>query len=102
MNWALNNLTAPDSYTPQATLDNLPVLDHVNLDVSNQAIYYQLKITRSLVEALGDWDLEVFQAPASRSLYRQGITGVRFRAAIPSAQLPAGASQAQVTLEAIA
>jgi hypothetical protein len=34
-------------------------------------------------------------------LYRPGITGVRVRAAIPKAQIPAGGFQAVVTVEAI-
>lgn len=101
--WALNNITAPDNYTPGSTLDTLPVLDHVNLDVSNQAIYWQLKLAdpTSQLETTGQWDQEVFMFPGSRSLYRTGMVGIRIRAAVVAASLPAGSIQAQVTVEAI-
>lgn len=109
--WALNNITAPDNYTSGpggSTLDNLPVIDHVNIDVTNSSIFWQLKLaqltgyapTESL-ETLGQWDTEVFMFPGSKTIDRPGIVGVRVRAAVPLASLPAGASQAQVTVEAV-
>lgn len=99
--WALNNITAPDAYNAGSTLDLLPILDHVNLDVVNAAIYWQLKLSDTGLEGQGQWDTEVFMLPGSRSLYRRGIVGIRIRAATPAAQLPSGSNQAQVTVEAI-
>lgn len=103
--YALNNITAPDAYTPTggtATLDPLPVLDHVNIDVVNQAIYWSIKQTNDLTTNLsGSWQPEIFMLPGSRTLTRVGMVGIRVRAAIPAAQLPVGATQAQVTVEAV-
>jgi hypothetical protein len=102
MGWALNNITAPDSYTQTATLAHLPPIARINLDVANNAIYWQLQQARGTgLYTEGGWGPEVYMAPGSRSLYRPGTTGIRIRAAIPAAQLPAGAQQAQVTIEAI-
>lgn len=98
----LNNITAPDAYTAAATLEQLPVLEHINLDVVNAAIYWSLKQSSNLAtDVTGTWQPEVFMLPGSRTLRRAGMVGIRVRAAVPAAQLPAGASQAQVTVEAI-
>lgn len=109
--FTLNNVTAPDAYTPGtptptqpvvATLDLLPILDHVNIDVVNAAIYWSIKQVSSSDPVLGgSWQPEVFQLPGSRTIRRLGIVGIRFRAAIPAAQIPAGGFQAQVTIEAV-
>lgn len=105
MGLALNNVTAPDNYTAAATLDGLPAVSRLNIDSANQAIFWQLKQIKNpgtgQVEGMATWGDEVYMAPGSRSLFRAGIIGWRFRAAIPTAQLPAGAVQAQVTAEAI-
>ncbi len=102
MSWAINNLTAPDAYTPGSTLDNLPAISRVNLDVVNAAIYWQLKQANGTgLSTEGSWGQEVFMLPGSRPLLRQNIIGIRFRAAVVAAQLPSGAAQAQVTVEAI-
>lgn len=101
MAWALNNITAPDSYQPSSTLANLNGVTRINLDVTNAGIYWQLQLTSGTgLYTEGTWDTEVFMASGSRSLFRNGITGIRVRAAIPAAQIPAGSSQAQVTVEA--
>lgn len=104
MSWAINNLTAPDNFTDAATLDNLPWPSSVNIDVANQAIYWQIKQVSSpaRLHTEGTWQEATYMLPGSRSIYRTGIRGFRFRAATPAASLPAGASQAQVTVEAIA
>jgi len=100
--YMLNNITAPDSYASSSTLDNLPVCDHVNLDVQNGGIYWSIKQTNDLTTDLsGAWQPEVFMATGSRSLSRSGVVGIRVRAAVPAAQLPSGTSQAQVTVEAV-
>lgn len=102
MSWAINNVTAPDAYSPTATLDNLPFPSRINLDVTNQAIYWQLKQANGTgLSTEGTWGQEVFMAPGSRSLYRAGVRGVRIRAAIQAANLSVGSHQAQVTVEAV-
>lgn len=102
MPWAINNLTAPDAYTAQSTLDNLPYPPSINIDVANSAIYWQVKqvLSRSSLFTEGTWQEETFMLPGSRSIYRPGIRGFRFRAAIAAANLPTTADQAQVTAEA--
>lgn len=100
--FALNNITAPDNYTPAGTLDQLPILDHVNIDVTNSAIYWSIKQTTDLTTPYtGTWQPEVFMLPGSRTIARAGIVGIRIRAAVPAAGLPTGGSQAQVTVEAV-
>jgi hypothetical protein len=102
VSWAINNLTAPDTYTQASTLDNLPTINRVNIDAVNASIYWQLKqVSGTGLYTEGSWGPEVFMLPGSRPLYRPGIIGIRFRAAVPAAQLPTGGSQAQVTVEAI-
>lgn len=103
MAWAINNLTAPDSYTTQSTLLNLPDITSINLDVANNAIYWQVQqvASRSGLFTEATWQEATFMLPGSRSIYRPGIRGFRFQAATPAAQLPAGATQAQVTVEAV-
>lgn len=103
MPWAINNLTAPDTYTTASTLQNLPYPPSINIDVANSAIYWQVQqvLSRSGLNTEGTWQEETFMFPGSRSIYRPGIRGFRFRAAIPAAQIPATGNQAQVTAEAI-
>lgn len=100
--YPLNNITAPDNYTAASTLYPLPVLDHINLDVQNAAIYWSIAETNDLTTELsGSWQPEVFMIPGSRVITRPNIIGIRIRAAVPLAQIPAGSSQAQVTAEAV-
>lgn len=103
--WAINQQVAPDEYGTDAqsgVLDRLPVLDHVNVDVANQGIYWSLKQTDDLdPRQSGSWQPEVYMAPGSRTLSRAGMVGVRFRAAVPAAQLSPGVLQAVVTVEAV-
>jgi hypothetical protein len=114
--YPLSNFTAPDAYLPPgqtatnsagaltgpATLYNLPVVDHVNLDVLNAAIYWSIAQADPLdANRAGRWQSEVFMAPGSRVIQRAGIVGVRVRAARLANQLTAGALQAQVTVEAV-
>lgn len=100
--YALNNLTAPDAYTQASTLYPLPVLDHINLDVANQAIYWSICETNALTSDLsGAWQPEVFMAPGSRTIVRPNMIGIRVRAAVRASQLPVGQPQAQVTAEGV-
>lgn len=98
----LNNITAPDQYAAASTLYPLPLIDHINLDVSNQAIYWSIAQTNDLTtEMSGSWQSEVYMVPGSRTIAREGVVGVRVRAATPAASLPSDAAQAQVTVEAV-
>lgn len=103
----INALTAPDAYTPASTLDLFTWVRWFNIDVSNQAIYWQLKQAQPGARNLDDarsttWTLvEVYMPPGSRSIIRALTAGLKFRAAIPAAQLPAGSKQAVVTVEAV-
>lgn len=115
--YSLNNFTAPDAYlapgavgsnsrsqvTGPATLQRLPLLDHINLDVSNSAVFYSLLLTNSLDPnaAGGSWQPDTFQIPASKTITRKGLVGIRIRAAVTGANLAATATQAQVTVEAV-
>lgn len=105
MSWAINNQPAPDLYTADATLELSGLsrgLDHINVDVAgNSGIYRQLKLLVDPDGREGLWSAEVYQAPGSRSLFRRGLVGIRFRAATPAAGLPIGAAQATVTIEAV-
>lgn len=93
-----NAITAPDSYSPSLTIEDTPI-KRIVLDVINQGIYWQLK---RAVGTTGVWeDTEVFMPPGSRVLSRGSITGIRVRAAIKAANLPAGSPQAVVTIEAV-
>jgi hypothetical protein len=115
--YSLNNFTAPDAYlapgatgtnsraqtTGPATLQMLPLLDHVNIDVANGGIYFSLLLANSLDANAsgGSWQPETFMLPGSKSLTRSGLVGIRVRAAVTGANLAAAATQAQVTVEAI-
>lgn len=103
MNWSLNNVTAPDNYASTSTLDNLPPAS-VNVQVVNQAIYWQIRQVSSPSQLFteGTWSIETLWLPSDGPIYRDQIRGFRFRAATPAASLPAGAAQAQVTVEAYA
>ena len=101
-NTAINALTAPDAYSAASTIDPGLRIDHFNIDVSNQPIYWQYKQTTfpAATPGMATWGAEVYMIPGSRSIFRGGLAGVRFRAAIPKASLPVGATQAIVTVEA--
>jgi len=101
MNAAINVLTAPDTYTPASTLDTGNFVDHFNIDVYNQGIYWSIRQGHPRQSpGMAQWGPDVYMAPGSRTINRLWLVGMRFRAAIPAAQLPAGTSQAIVTLEA--
>jgi len=101
-NASLNNVTAPDAYTQAATIDSGMFVDRINLDVANQAIIWQLKESaRGGPPGQASWQAEVLMLPGSRTLTRPFVTGLRFRAATLAANLPAGATQAAVTVELV-
>lgn len=101
--WALNNITAPDNYAPGSTLDSLPPCS-INVQVLNQGIFWQIRqvSTPSRLYTEGTWGTETLWLPSDGPIYRDQARGFRFRAATPLASLPAGALQAQVTVEAYA
>lgn len=102
MSWAKNDVVAPDAYTIAATLDGLPAVRRATIDVVNQPVFIQVKqITGSYAgaaEGQATWGTEERLLPGSKNLARAGIVGIRWRAAIPAAQVPAGQVQAHVTV----
>lgn len=97
MSAALNNVTAPDEYTPAATLF-CPKTVRVRLQVNNQAIYWQ----RGVQQPGGGVEFpasapEEFQPPGA-VVFEEECDLIRVRAAIPAASLPLGIKQAQVTI----
>lgn len=100
---ALNAINAPDAYTVQATLDGGMILDHINLDVINQGVYWQIRQIPQVgfPPQSASWQPEVFMAPGSRTIDRAGMVGVRVRAATPLASLPAGTLRSVATVEAV-
>lgn len=102
MSYTINALTAPDSYSTASTIENVPI-NSIVLDVSNQGIYWQLKLSLGTGSG-GVWETsETYMLPGSRPIQSDTpgeIVGIRVRAAIPAANLPAGANQAIVTVRA--
>lgn len=102
---SLNAITAPDIYGGTTgyygVIEGTPIARLV-IDVSNQAIYWQLKRATGSNPSQGAWEgNETFMIPGSRVIARNAIVGVRVRAAISSANLPAGSIPAVVTVEAV-
>jgi hypothetical protein len=94
----INALTAPDSYTAASTIENAPI-QRIILDIVNQAVIVNLKLATSGM--YGNWDsTEIYLIPQFKQMNRR-VVGIRFRAAVPAAQLPAGTLQAVVTVEAV-
>lgn len=100
MNVAINGLIAPDNYTSASTIDLISEVDHYNIDVVNQAIFWQLKEFQTDPRSGAFTGIEVKMLPGSRTIDRPHTCGIKFRAAIPAAQVPYG-SQAIVTIEAV-
>lgn len=100
MNAAINALTAPDQYDAASTLDTGRFVNWFNIDVYNQAIYWSIKqAAPRQTPGMAQWGPDIYMGPGSRTIQRVYVAGMRFRAAIKAANLPAGAAQAVVTLE---
>ena len=97
MSQSLNLVTAPDSYSPSATIEGINI-DRVRLDVINNAIYWQLQKGKG---GSGVWEsTETAMTPGSRVIQEPDITGIRVRARTRAAAL--GTSpQAVVTVNAV-
>lgn len=97
MSYVLNGIVAPDSYSPSATIEDTH-LKRVTLDSANQSIYYQLKLALYSSQG-GTWEtIETLMLAGSKVVVRKGLVGIRIRAAVPLAQIPAEAHQAVVTI----
>lgn len=101
-NYALNNVTAPAN-APDPVLSTLAVgvfVDHFNIDVANAAIFWQLQGVKQPTDPpqMADWSQFAYiqMIPGSRSISRNGVTGIRFYA-VNAAASP----QAIVTIEAV-
>lgn len=114
--YALNNFTAPDKYLPPATtalngagvltgpatLYPLPLLDHININVQNSAVYWSPFQTNALTTDLsGTAQQEVYLPPGFMLIQRANLVGIQVRAAVPALSLAVGVLQAQVTVEAV-
>lgn len=101
MSYSINALTAPDSYSAASTIENVPITN-IMLDVANQAIYWQLQTRVNENSSAGVWQsTETYMLPGSRIISsdrNDEIVGIRFWAATPAASLPAGQTQAVVTV----
>lgn len=78
----LNNVTTADAYTAANTLDAIAPGPRVTLDVFNQSVFWQARISHDPIERSGTWLDEVFMAPSSRTISRKWITGFRVRSAV--------------------
>lgn len=99
MPYVLNAVTAPDNYTAAATIENVPI-DSLILNVTNQAILWQLKIGTGGGSGVWD-DTETLTLPGSTPISSDTpgeIVGIRFRAFTKAAQIPSGSSQAVVSV----
>jgi len=96
----LNNVIAPDNApTAASTIDGTVPYSRAVVDVYNAAIYWQAKVGDS--RTVADWSPPhgVFMGVGSRRAPVSGrVYGFRFWAAVPKASLPAGGTQAQVTV----
>ncbi len=90
----LNNVETSNEYTPANTLDSMPACTRLNIDVFNQAIFWQIRISPVPVERSGTWTDEIFMGPSSRTIQRRFITGARVRSAVAG-------KPANVTLEGV-
>lgn len=91
----LNNVETQNEYTEATTLDaNFPVCTRLNIDVYNQSIFWQIRVSPVAVARSGSWQDEVFMGPSSRTIQRRFITGARVRSAIAG-------QPAKVTLEGV-
>jgi hypothetical protein len=52
----------------------------IELDVLNEPIYYSLFCSATGESSRAQWEQEVYVAPQHRTITRQGIFGIRFRA----------------------
>lgn len=96
MSSVLNNVTAPDAYTTASTL-SCPGTVRVRLQVNNQAIYWQRGESSPGGGGINWAEREELLLPTSASL-DENCDAIRIRAAIPLAKIPAGGTQAQVTI----
>lgn len=82
MSYPLNNVATVDGYVTVNTLDNIPTVARVNIEVLNAGIYYQLRASEAgpRIQA-ADWNPEVRLNPSRNSLDRV-TTGIRVRSAV--------------------
>lgn len=93
-------MVAPDTYMPGATIENIQI-QGIILNVINQAIYWQLKVRVTGNNGVWQENAETYSLPGSTPISSDKadeIVGIRFRAAVPTASLPAGAVQASVSI----
>lgn len=69
------------TYSQLQTIENVPPCIKLTLDVINGSIFYQVKRLDGLSGPGGSWNPETNMVPGSKGIVRQGITGIRVRAA---------------------
>jgi hypothetical protein len=93
---SLANFTAPDEFSEQVGFLRCTATARVRLMVFNQSIYWRRGF--SPVGGQGVfWEAEE-EMPPIRGSFEEACDVIQVRAAIPAAQLPAGARQAQVSI----
>lgn len=96
MSAALNNVTAPDAYSPAATLVCANTA-RVRMLVNNQAIYWRRGVQRPGGGGIEFGNPEEFLLPGVYSL-DEVCDVIAVRAALKAAELLTGEKQAQVTI----
>jgi hypothetical protein len=93
---ALSNFTAPDSFSEKTGFLRCQGTVRVRINIANQAIFWRRGF--GMVGGnVGNWEPEEELPPFPQSL-NDRCDAIQIRAAIPTANLPAGALQAQVSL----
>lgn len=98
MSASLNKVTAPDDYS-QAVILSCPNAARVRIQVFNQGIFWRRGFQHPGGGGVSYPEPEESLAPGLYS-FAEDCDQVQVRAAVPAAQLPAGASQAVVSLSA--
>ncbi len=96
MSAALANFTAPDAYSEAVGFLRCQDTVRVRLNVSNQSIFWR-RGTGLAGGNVGNWEPEE-ELPPGRYSLNDRCDALQVRAAIPAANLPPEAKQAQVSL----
>ena len=96
MSASLPNFTAPDDYSEAVGFMRCQDTVRVRLNVHNQSIFWRRGYGLAGGN-VGNWEDEEELTPGLYSL-NDRCDAIQVRAATPAAQLPEGASQAQVNL----
>jgi hypothetical protein len=93
---SLDNFTAPDEYSDSVGFLRCQESARVRIHVANQAIFWR-RGHGVAGGGVGNWEAEEELPPGLFSL-NDSFDAIQVRAAVPAAELPAGALAAQVSL----